>query len=88
MIGFVQTFPTATEDAIDFLKKTLVYNPNKRMTVEQALEHSYIKEFKNKEVESKRDTPLETLMDDNHKYSTKDYQNFLYSRIDQKRRIE
>lgn len=52
------------------------------MTVEQALEHSYIKEFKNKEVESKRgrinnilyiETPLETLMDDNHKYSIKEY---------------
>ncbi|CAD8213627.1 unnamed protein product [Paramecium octaurelia] len=86
--SFVQAFPTATEDAIDFLKKTLVYNPNKRMTVEQALEHIYVREFKNKEVESKRDTPLETLMDDNRKYSTKDYQNVLYSRIDQRRRIE
>ncbi|CAD8125745.1 unnamed protein product [Paramecium sonneborni] len=86
--SFGQYFSAASEDAIDFLKKTLVYNPAKRMTVEQALEHRYIKEFKNTEEESKRDTPLETVMDDNHKYSIKDYQNTLYNHIVQKKRIE
>ncbi|CAD8209008.1 unnamed protein product [Paramecium pentaurelia] len=86
--SFAQYFSAAPEDAIDFLRKTLVYNPTKRMTVEQALEHRYIKEFKNTEEESKRDSPLETLMNDNHKYSIKEYQNALYNRIVQKKRIE
>ncbi|CAD8162161.1 unnamed protein product [Paramecium octaurelia] len=86
--SFAQYFSAATEDAIDFLRKTLVYNPNKRMTVEQALEHRYIKEFKNSEDETKRDTPFETYMDDNRKYSIKEYQNFLYNRIVQKKRNE
>ncbi|CAD8126233.1 unnamed protein product [Paramecium sonneborni] len=86
--SFGQYFSAASEDAIDFLKKTLVYNPTKRMTVEQALEHRYIKEFKNTEEESKRDAPLETFMDDNHKYSIKEYQNTLYNLIVQNKRIE
>ncbi|CAD8208939.1 unnamed protein product [Paramecium pentaurelia] len=86
--SFVSSFPAATEDAIDFLKKTLVYNPSKRMTVEQALEHNYIKEFKKKELESKRDSPFNTFMDDNQKYSIKQYQDALYNRIVEKKRVE
>ena len=35
-------FPTAPDDAIDLLKNLLHFNPNKRLTVEQALRHPYI----------------------------------------------
>src|ERR1700722_2475523 len=34
-------FPHASLDAIDFLSKTLTFDPKKRITVEQALEHPY-----------------------------------------------
>ncbi|KAF9078071.1 putative MAP kinase [Rhodocollybia butyracea] len=35
-------FPTASSDAIDFLNRTLTFDPKKRMTVEEALEHPYL----------------------------------------------
>jgi serine/threonine protein kinase len=35
-------FPTASEEALDLLKKLLQFNPNKRLTVEQALQHPYV----------------------------------------------
>jgi serine/threonine protein kinase len=44
---FKNVFPTACEDAFDLLKKLLQFNPDKRLTVDQALEHPYFKEFRN-----------------------------------------
>jgi len=35
-------FPTASEDALDLLKNLLQFNPNKRLTADQALQHPYV----------------------------------------------
>ena len=35
------TFPNETDEAIDLLKQMLAYDPNKRLTAAQALEHAY-----------------------------------------------
>ncbi|GAW10069.1 CMGC MAPK protein kinase [Lentinula edodes] len=40
--SFASLFPHASSDAIDFLNKTLTFDPKKRMTVEEALEHPYV----------------------------------------------
>ncbi|KIK60309.1 hypothetical protein GYMLUDRAFT_244329 [Collybiopsis luxurians FD-317 M1] len=40
--SFRLLFPTASDDAIDFMNKTLTFDPKKRMTVEEALEHPYL----------------------------------------------
>jgi len=34
--------PTASDEAIDFIKRLLTFNPNKRMTAEQCLEHPFV----------------------------------------------
>jgi len=39
---FSLIFPKASPDAIDFLNRTLTFDPKKRMTVEEALEHPYL----------------------------------------------
>lgn len=46
-------FPDANADAVDLLSKMLILDPNRRMTVEQALEHPYLA--------SLHDTALEPL---------------------------
>ncbi|KIK64207.1 hypothetical protein GYMLUDRAFT_40496 [Collybiopsis luxurians FD-317 M1] len=40
--NFKNLFPLASDDAIDFLQKTLTFDPKKRMTAEEALDHPYV----------------------------------------------
>ena len=45
--GFTQLFKGASKEALDFLRKTLEFNPSKRLTVEQALKHPFVRQFHN-----------------------------------------
>ena len=49
--SFKTTFPTETDETIDFIRRCLVYNPENRMTVEQALKHPYLSNFADSEPE-------------------------------------
>ncbi|PWZ01542.1 Pkinase-domain-containing protein [Testicularia cyperi] len=42
---FRALFPKATPEAIDFLEKTLTFDPRNRITVEQCLEHPYLSAY-------------------------------------------
>ncbi|KIL59441.1 hypothetical protein M378DRAFT_1003994 [Amanita muscaria Koide BX008] len=42
---FAQLFPNASSLAVDFLTKTLSFDPKKRLTVEQALAHPYLESY-------------------------------------------
>lgn len=44
-------FPGASTQSIDLLKKMLVFNPNKRITVDEALSHSLFKNIRNEMLE-------------------------------------
>ena len=48
---FSKLFPTASPEALDFLQKSLTFDPKKRMTVEQALEHPYLSAYHDPEDE-------------------------------------
>jgi mitogen-activated protein kinase 1/3 len=48
---FPTLFPQASTDAIDFLSKTLTFDPKKRMTVDDALEHPYLSAYHDPEDE-------------------------------------
>jgi mitogen-activated protein kinase 15 len=43
--SFHTMFHGASEEALDLLRKLLVFNPNHRLTIEQTLEHPYVKDF-------------------------------------------
>jgi mitogen-activated protein kinase 1/3 len=43
---FAQIYPHASPEAVDFLQKTLAFDPLKRITVEQALEHPYMANYR------------------------------------------
>jgi len=49
--SFGALFPKASEDALDFLAKTLTFDPKKRLTVDQALEHPYLAAYHDPEDE-------------------------------------
>ncbi|EIN08340.1 CMGC/MAPK protein kinase [Punctularia strigosozonata HHB-11173 SS5] len=42
---FAQLFPNASKEAVDFLTKTLTFDPKKRITVEDALAHPYLEAY-------------------------------------------
>ena len=44
-------FPAADPAAIDLLKQMLQFNPSKRCTAEEALEHDFLKSVRKKEIE-------------------------------------
>ncbi|BGP15880.1 hypothetical protein JCM10213_003691 [Rhodosporidiobolus nylandii] len=43
--NFADLFPNASPLAVDFLAKTLTFDPTKRITVEQALAHPYMSQY-------------------------------------------
>ncbi|KAI0564811.1 Mitogen-activated protein kinase 5 MPK5 [Gracilaria domingensis] len=50
-VDFSNLFPNANPHAIDLMERLLKFNPDKRLTAEEALEHPYLKEFHDPEFE-------------------------------------
>jgi len=44
-------FPVASEEAVDFLNKTLRFNPQERMTIDECIEHPLMNEVRQSEKE-------------------------------------
>ena len=84
--SFHATFPSASEPAIDLLKKLLAFNPKKRLTVEQALRHPYVAQFHNDDEEPGCPRPIKICIDDNHKFSIREYRERLYKEISMKKK--
>ena len=78
---------THDEVAIDLLLKLLVFNPKKRLTAEEALEHPYVADFHNLEEEIICDHKIEIPLDDNNKFTKEEYILKLYDVV-LKRKIE
>ena len=79
-------FPTASDDALDLLKSLLQFNPNKRLTAEQALRHPYVAQFHNPEDEPNCNRKINIPIDDNQKFSIREYRNKLYSDIHKRKK--
>jgi len=74
-------FPLADADAIDLLQKLLDFNPDKRLTAEEALEHPYVAQFHVPEEEITCEKPISIPIDDNKKLTVMDYRDELYHSI-------
>jgi len=84
--SFQGFFANASELALDFLRKLLVFNPNNRLTVEEALKHKYLEQFSSPEEEIVCDHIIGIPMDDNTKFSVKEYRDAIYSDIAAKKK--
>ncbi|KAL0224642.1 hypothetical protein RCL1_002554 [Eukaryota sp. TZLM3-RCL] len=74
-------FPNAPADAIDLLKKLLVFNPSKRLSAADALKHPFIRIFEHTGEDINCDRPIKISIDDNIRYSVEEYRNRLYQEI-------
>lgn len=83
---FSQYFKGASKNAIDFLKRTLEFNPLKRMSVEEALRHPFVEQFHNPKEERVAPKPIEIPITDQKKLSIKEYREALYADILKKKK--
>ena len=76
-------FPKATAIELDLLGRLLQFNPNKRINVIDALEHPYVADFHEQyaETEIACEKPIQISIDDNVKYTVKEYKQKLYDDI-------
>ena len=76
-------YPKATSIELDLLGKLLQFNPNKRINVKKALEHPYVAEFHDQysDTEITCQKPILIPIDDNIKYTIKEYRQKLYDDI-------
>jgi len=79
--GLDALYPDADDDSMDLLKKLLTFNPSKRITVEQALEHPYVAQFHNPAEEITCEKNIVIPINDNKKMSVATYREELYNSI-------
>jgi len=80
---FKRIFDSASDDAIDLLIHLLHFDPNKRITAQQALQHPYIAQFHDPAVERSATKPVKPIISDDEKKSTNFYREKLYNQINQ-----
>jgi len=79
--SYKELYPAASEEALDMLQHLLSFNPNKRYTAVDALEHPYVGAFHNPEEEYSSDHKIEISIDDNQKRTIEEYRGKLYEDI-------
>eukprot|EP00771_Trimastix_marina_P001423 gnl/Trimastix_PCT/2497.p1 GENE.gnl/Trimastix_PCT/2497~~gnl/Trimastix_PCT/2497.p1 ORF type:complete len:269 (+),score=50.57 gnl/Trimastix_PCT/2497:607-1413(+) len=80
-----ELFPTAPPDALDMLHRLLQFNPDKRLSAEEALRHPFFSQFHNPREEPDCTRPIRLAADDNVRLSVSRYRTLLYDFIRQKR---
>uniref|UniRef100_A0A8C8AA50 Mitogen-activated protein kinase 15 n=1 Tax=Otus sunia TaxID=257818 RepID=A0A8C8AA50_9STRI len=85
-VTFEEILPSSTPlPALDLLKKLLVFNPNKRLTAEEALQHPYVKRFHCPAREPSLDYDVILPLGDDIQLSVAEYRNKLYEMILEKK---
>mmetsp|Transcript_22947 Transcript_22947/g.40615 ORF Transcript_22947/g.40615 Transcript_22947/m.40615 type:complete len:385 (+) Transcript_22947:166-1320(+) len=65
-IPWSETFPKASKESLDLLEKMLHFNPKKRISVEDALNHPYMSKVRIKEYEKECPTKIDMSFEDIH----------------------
>ncbi|NWW17635.1 MK15 kinase, partial [Falcunculus frontatus] len=85
-VAFEEIFPASTPlPALDLLKKLLVFNPDKRLTAEEALRHPYVNRFHCPSREPSLDFDVILPLGDDVQLSVAEYRNKLYEMILEKK---
>lgn len=85
-VSLKEKYPKASPDALDLLQRLLAFNPEKRLTVDEAVEHKFFSAFRQPEVEIVADAPFKVPLDDNKRLSIQEYRDSLYGEISARKR--
>jgi len=78
-------YPDASDGVLDLLSKLLIFNPEKRMTAEEGMKHSYLEQFLTGE-EAVFEGTIALSIDDNSRRTIAEYRTNLYGDIKNKRK--
>ena len=78
---------TRDPSTFDLLNKLLMFNPEKIITIEEAIAHSYVRDFQNKDEEIACERKITIPMDDTQKFTLDQYRQKLYEEV-LRRKIE
>lgn len=84
--SFSQFFKGASKEALDFLRRTLIYDPAKRLSAEEALKHPFLSQFHNPEEETVCDKIIRLPISDTKKLNLREYREALYADILKKKK--
>ena len=80
MMDLQRVMKDAPADAVDLVRQLMMFNPDKRPDVQQALKHPYMASF----VTGNEPTcpgVLTVPIDDDHKFTVSDYRERLYAQV-------
>ncbi|KAG5489949.1 hypothetical protein JKF63_00067 [Porcisia hertigi] len=78
---FAELLPSASPDALDLIKRLMCFNPNRRLTAEEALKHPYVAAFHRPEEEPVAADPITILFPDNERLPLDKYRDAIYEQI-------
>ena len=71
-------FPGAEPEAIDLVRRLLVFNPDRRLTADESLRHPYVRRFHNPVSEMVVGHDIVPPVSDNEQLTISEYRNRLY----------
>lgn len=83
-ISFSETFEKYDPSAVELIRKLLIYKPEKRLSVEEVLNHTFFSQFHNEINEITCDKKIILPIDDSNKLSLKEYRDAIYECISEK----
>lgn len=84
--SLAQMFPKATPDMLDVLQRCFRFNPNKRPTAVELLNHKLFAKFHDPKWEPDSPTVIKIILDDNFKLSASDYRDRIYDVVMRRKR--
>ena len=80
-INFKAKFPGSSEESLDLLQKMLIFDPNKRITVQQSLEHPFFKSIRDPTKEEEATFNLEFEFEDDNNLTIEKLRNLFITVI-------
>ncbi|CBZ38516.1 protein kinase, putative [Leishmania donovani] len=78
---FAELLPSASADALDLIERLMCFNPNRRMTAAEALEHPYVAAFHRPDDEPVATEPITVSLPDSQRLPLAKYRDAIYEQI-------